>query len=114
MLNDRDRRILDAMERQLAADDPRTASLGHRVHRSELWLRRGIEAALVVAAVSAALCFAVPTRTTVGAGAVATALFAILAVAYVRRVPRWRTRTRRLLRHARSRLRTPRGRATSP
>ena len=59
MLSERDRRALEAIELQLAVQDPDfAASMGSaRPDRAGRWLRRGYDAFILLGAVTAALCF---------------------------------------------------------
>ncbi|OJY51982.1 DUF3040 domain-containing protein [Pseudonocardia sp. 73-21] len=80
MLSERDKRILREIEQQFTGEERRLASLTRSAQRSERRLHRAADAALIVAALAAVLCFALATAVTVGAGAVAMVLFVLLAL----------------------------------
>ncbi|MCU1660984.1 MAG: hypothetical protein QOI36_1932 [Pseudonocardiales bacterium] len=97
MLTGRERRALQRIEQQILGDDPQfAASMKHPSNRSDRWGRRGYDAIIAVAALSAMLCLALSL---VGAGVVAALLAA--ATFYRRprhrppRTDRWRSRRRR-------------------
>jgi hypothetical protein len=94
MLSERDRRALDEIERQIAGDDPRFAASMQRAVPDRIgWTHPGYDVIIVLAAVTAALCFVLLL---VGAGVVAVLLVA--ATCYLRPQPlppltgRWLTR----------------------
>ena len=80
MLSERDKRILREIEQQFRVEERHLASLTRSAQRSERRLHRATDAALIVAALAAVLCFALATAVTVGAGAVALVLFVLLAL----------------------------------
>lgn len=73
MLSERDRRALDAIERRTADEDPRFAASmrRNRLTWDDRWGRHGHDTIIVVAAATAALCFAL---TLAGAGVLAVAV----------------------------------------
>jgi Protein of unknown function (DUF3040) len=73
VLSERDRRALDAIERQVEGEDPRFAASMRRVRPTwtDRWAREGYDAIIVLAAATAALCFAIAL---LGAGVVAAAV----------------------------------------
>jgi hypothetical protein len=60
VLSEQDRRALDAIERRTADEDPQfAASMRHaRPTWADRWARHGYDAIIVLAAATAALCFA--------------------------------------------------------
>ena len=61
MLSERDRRALEAIELELAVQDPGfAASMEHpRPNRADRWTRCGYDAVIVLGAATAVLCFVV-------------------------------------------------------
>jgi len=59
VLSERDRRALDAIERQIEGEDPRFAASMRRVRPrwTGRWARDGYDAAIVLAVATAVLCF---------------------------------------------------------
>jgi hypothetical protein len=78
MLSGREREVLQDIERQIAAEDPRlAAALGQMAMDQTLrWTRRGYNAVIVVGASLAAVCLSLPQVAAVGAG-VMSGLFAV-------------------------------------
>jgi hypothetical protein len=96
VLTERERRALQEIEQQILGDYPQlAASMQHPSNRADRWGRRGYDAIIAVAALSAMLCLALSL---VGAGVVAALLAA--ATSYLRprhRPPpadQWRSRRR--------------------